>query len=497
MRFIQFISNFVVYEKTNFMKKSVVNLLSGAIILTAMSVSCGKDLAKLTLDFETPAIGGGNLEISQGETLEIPFTVGQLEGYSVTAEATCDNNDYVVAAELDKGGKSGKITLTAPEFILEDTALKITITVKDSENSRITAQEITVDANSVLETLTAANCHLTSPDAFIKFPAVKGNSTDKLTFAEAELLWEDALNLIDTTFTLGGDAVYVKVAEGMKGNAVVCAKDSEGTIVWSWHIWVSEEDAKANSMTYTYVKDEVSTTFQFMDRNLGALTSELGTADVNGCFYQWGRKDPFPASDNEGGLKKLYDKNGEQMSIATESTPDTDNLLNTVKNPATRYTTAYSNGQSWITSNTSDYTAANAEDFWGFKTNTKSIYDPCPAGYRVPVTDAWRFLADKTFTKTEVKDENGAVLGYKVTSEDKDYYLPAQGEIDATVDEIDSRLGKSYYPGLNGYAYGRCWHSQFLPGDFKAYASEVTPGWYTAGYSYTTAYAFPVRCIKE
>lgn len=489
----------MVCAKTNFMKKSVVNLLSGAMILTAMlSVSCGKDLADLTLGLETPATGGANLVISQGETLDIPFTVGSLEGYSVTATATCDNGDYTVVAELDGTGASGKVLLTAPDFILENASVKITLTITDAANSRTVSQTIEVSAESVLKTLTASNCHLTTPAAFIKFPAVKGNSTEKLTLVKAELLWEDALDLIDTTFTLEGDAVYVKVAEGKKGNAVVCARDSEGTIVWSWHIWVSEEDATADTMSYTYTKEGVSTTYHFMDRNVGALTSELGTADVNGCFYQWGRKDPFPASNNEGGLKKLYDKNGLEMSIETETTPEADNIPTSIKNPATRYTTAYSNGQSWITSNTSGFNTESAKDLWGFVSNSKSIYDPCPAGYRVPVTDAWRFLADNTFTKAEVKDENSIVIGYKVTSEDKkEYYLPAQGEISATADEISSCLGKSYYPELNGYAYGRCWHNQFLSGDFKAYASEVTPGWYTAGYSYTTAYAFPVRCIKE
>ena len=469
------------------------------MVLAAILSGTGcEKLDNLTLDVQNPAEGGANLTISQGKTLEIPFTIGQLDEYTAQVSVTCDNNAYSVEAILE-GAASGKIILTAPEFILEDATINIELTAVDAENSRTVKQTITVSAQSTLQKLTvASNCHLTSPGAFISFAAVKGNSTEKLeNIAKAELLWEDALDLVDSVFTVDGKDMYVVLAGEKQGNAVVAAKNAEGTILWSWHIWVSAEDATANTMSYTYTKNDVSTTYHFMDRNLGALTSELGTDAVNGCFYQWGRKDPFPASNYEGGLKKIYDMNGEEMSIATETTPNENNIQTAIQNPATRYTTAYSNGQSWMTSNTTSFNIDDAKDLWGYVSGQKTIYDPCPAGYKMPVTDAWRFWADANVPEEAIKTETGKILGYKVTILDKGYVFPAQGHINHDNNSIADCLVNAYHPEINGYAYGRQWHSQFVSDYFKAYATETYPGSSECGYSHSTAHSYSVRCIKE
>ena len=497
--------------KTNFMKKSVVNLLSGAMILTAMlSVSCGKDLAKLTIDLETPATGGANPVISQGETLEIPFTVGQLEGYSVTAEATCDNDSYTVAAEIDTNGKSGKVTLSAPEFIFEDASIIITLIVKDAENSRTTQHEITVDAVSVLETLAvSSNCHLVSPGSFIKFASVKGNSTEKVSAEKVELLWQDAAGLVDSTFTITKDEIYVNLAKELQGNAVVAAKDAEGTILWSWHIWVSAEDPTANLMPYTYTPAEgESQSFQFMDRNLGALSAELGTAAVNGCFYQWGRKDPFPGPTYEGTIKPIYNSKGEVIAVESASPEVTDNLENSIQNPLTRYCFTSSNNcnYSWITNNWSGLGFDAVKDLWGGVSNAKTMYDPCPAGYRIPKAVGFYFWNDKEVTKEKVfsNPESTAIadqMGKKVTIGDKSFYFPLQGEVNQGA-TFEAGYKKSGYGGGGTWPNGKHWTSQFdgsgnSSSYFRAWSTSVSPTSTSYSMGINLSYAVAVRCIKE
>lgn len=257
-------------------------------MLTAMLASCGKDLPTLTLDLQNPSEEGTEIAIQQNETIEIPFSVGMREGFAVAVNATCDNEDYNVSAALNADGGSGVVTVTPPKYAFEDATIKITLNVTDAENARTTTQEIEVSVKSTLQDITvSSNCHLVSPGAFIKFAAVKGNSTESVgTVASAELLWEDAVDLVDSVFTLNNAELYVAVNKDLVGNALVCAKDAEGTILWSWHVWVSAEDATANSMenTYTPAEGEPST-YYFMDRNLGATSSEFGTDAVNGCFY--------------------------------------------------------------------------------------------------------------------------------------------------------------------------------------------------------------------
>lgn len=495
------------------MKKSVVNLLSGAMILTAMlSVSCGKDLAKLTIDLETPATGGANPVISQGETLEIPFTVGQLEGYSVTAEATCDNDSYTVAAEIDKKGKSGKITLSAPEYIFEDASLKITLIVKDAENSRTTKQEITVDVDSVLETLAvSSNCHLVSPGSFIKFASVKGNSTEKVSAEKVELLWQDAVGLVDSVFTITKEEVYVSLAQELQGNAVVAAKNAEGTILWSWHIWVSAEDPTANLMPYTYSPEGgESQSFQFMDRNLGALSAELGTAAVNGCFYQWGRKDPFPGPTYERTYKTAYNSKGEVIEFSKATPEVVNNIDNAIKTPLTYYLheSTNSGNYSWITNSALKVAPADVNDLWGGVTKKKTMYDPCPAGYRVPQLAAWQFLSDKGIVKEQVVREGAPEtpaytdkMGIKVNANDMSFYFPHQGHtIDITA---TSKLTESYGAN-NGNPLGSLWSSQFdgnfngtSASYFRAYTCSIKS--YSLSYyaTFNLHYAHAVRCIKE
>ena len=504
---------FAVYEKNKcIMKKTVVNLLTGALILTALvSVSCGKELPALSIDLQNPAEEEVvELAISQGDTLEIPFKVGALEGFAVSANVECSDKNYQTSVELSNNGASGVVTVIAPDFIFEDATVKVNLTVTDAENSRNQTMEIEVAAKSILENLAVpANCHLVSPGAFVKFAAVKGNSTEKVALASVELLWEDNIDLIDSVFTVSKEELYVNVAAEKTGNAVVCAKNAEGTILWSWHIWVSAEDATANSMEYTYTPAEgASSTYYFMDRNLGALTSELGTDAVNGCFYQWGRKDPFPGSTYEGTIKKIYNKEGVEIQVESATPAVEHNIETAIQNPLTRYcfTSSNSANYAWITNNYNAISWDVVKDLWGGVSKAKTIYDPCPAGYRMPESKAWYFWSDANVAKEKVfsnaeSTANADQMGKKVTVGDKAFYFPLQGEVNQGASFAEG-YKKSGYGGGATWPNGKQWHSQFDGSStsssyFRAYTTNISPTSTSYYQGINLGYAVSVRCVKE
>lgn len=192
------------------------------------------------------------------------------------------------------------------------------------------------------------------------------------------------------------------------GNALIGAFKN-GVIIWTWHLWVCPDlDANKNG----YVDDnELSNCTQtwntgygygydFLDRYLGALTNKPGLTSL-GLLYQWGRKDPFI-----GAARISETLSGNRM--------DTDNLSGygwknsssnmsieeSVKNPTTLI-----NGT---------ITGADYSFLWGtdkgFTTvrdaGNKTIYDPCPIGYRVPPVSSIVFTNGSSSSEDTNYDRN-------------------------------------------------------------------------------------------
>jgi hypothetical protein len=93
-----------------------------------------------------------------------------------------------------------------------------------------------------------------------------------------------------------------------------------------------------------------------MDRNLGALEATLSPAS-RGLHYQWGRKDPFSVQD------ELI-----QFTAGPVSKEDA------IKNPSTFYTTSET---------PYDWLSSPDDNLWN-ASGKKTIYDPCPAGFKIP-----------------------------------------------------------------------------------------------------------------
>lgn len=213
-----------------------------------------------------------------------------------------------------------------------------------------------------------SNCYLVSSEGMYSFDLVKGNTHESLeNVASVEVVWE---SFGTEEKPQSGDLIKdIKIkknkvtftASNKKGNALIAAKNNEGVTIWSWHIWMTDTPSDQ-----TYRNDAGI----LQDRNLGATSREAGDPCSLGLFYQWGRKDPFLGA---GAIK------GSSFATSTYSWPSP--IMSTSENGTIAYTIANPTTFIYATLN-SDWLFGGAND--GRWSADKTIYDPCPVGYRVP-----------------------------------------------------------------------------------------------------------------
>ena len=232
-----------------------------------------------------------------------------------------------------------------------------------------------------LSFLESANCYTVYDAGDYQFKTVKGNSSESVgSVADAVVLWES--NGTTTAPQVGaiiGNVSYSEgyvsfFASGVAGNAVIAVRDSGGAILWSWHIWVPGSKIKA--ATYSNASSG-----GVMDRNLGALAAAENNPLSNGLLYQWGRKDPFPGSAGYSSGNPVVATTG---SITASSTSDT------------KGTEAYSIAHPTEFLYCASSVQTNQDWFYGGNNthwaSSKTVWDPCPPGYRVPANGVWANL---------------------------------------------------------------------------------------------------------
>lgn len=274
---------------------------------------------------------------------------------------------------------------------------------------------------SDLSSYGTANSYIINKEGLYSFNAtVMGNgvSTEGISASTirpvtAELLWQDAPGLV-SDISIEDGKVCFQAGSG-EGNALIAVRDESGEIAWSWHIW------RTNYNPQNDMDSRKMNGISWMDRNLGATTSSFDEAgDVKGMVYQWGRKDPFPSVSGwtDYGEIDVYDINGVKSDILkTELVADAANLQNAITNPTVFYSGlrgADGNGPyDWYT--TTDYTGQN-DYLWETKGNQeKTMFDPCPPGWRVPKNTAFKGLNNNSFPVMDEMVSAGReheILGY-------------------------------------------------------------------------------------
>ena len=213
-----------------------------------------------------------------------------------------------------------------------------------------------------------ANCYIVPPvySSYVFDATVKGNSTESVgTPASAEILWESQLTsnyvevgcVVESVTLEDGKVKFQLPFDPKPGNALIAVKDADGIILWSWHIWVVDFDPVKKGQVYISGN-------MLMDRNLGALSTIPNGVDYGayGLFYQWGRKDPFTIPDH--GTTAPAD-------AITAVYEDLSSIDLTISTPTVVYDQSF-----W----------GDDATLWG---SVKTVYDPCPAGWRVPDRDVW------------------------------------------------------------------------------------------------------------
>lgn len=199
---------------------------------------------------------------------------------------------------------------------------------------------------------------------------------------------------------LTDDIIMVSPGKGLGNTSVILYVDADGSdsytsgdvIAWSWHIWNSsyypyEADGTPNGKKGSPYEASLSNT-NWMDRNIGAMSATAGDIASTGFFYQWGRKDPLPGITTwSGPVGSLFLATGGTISATDGASHGNQTLVNATRNPLTRYVNTTTTD--WFTTNISNYN----DDLWGEGSNSrtyvnqttkKSVYDPCPEGYKVP-----------------------------------------------------------------------------------------------------------------
>lgn len=344
-----------------------------------------------------------------------------------------------------------------------------------------------------------ANCYIISKAGDYCFPPVKGNSNTSVSnVSSAEVLWETfgtsvkpaVGDLIESVSLDAGNICFSTPASFKEGNAVIAAKDAFGNILWSWHIWLTDQP-----QGQVYYNNAGT----MMDRNLGATSSVPGDVGALGLLYQWGRKDPFP-----GASAINYESPVAETTITwpapVYSAYNTGTIEYSIAHPTT-FIEANQENYDWYYS----YYTSNDITRWPTSDKKKSIYDPCPDGWRIPdggTDGVWTkalgstALSSITFDKTN----EGIDFSRKLGSASSIWY-PAAGHI------APEDYGNSWVAGeLTNVELGGQWwsasHDPYESGNVNyVFAAIFQISQYgdpiDRADKYSHAHGLSVRCIKE
>ena len=377
-----------------------------------------------------------------------------------------------------------------------------------------------------------ANCYVvktTDANKWYRFKAtVRGNGAqtaaqisytgaeipagDKIAPTSASLVWETreggtARTLDYVGYSRNGYIVF-KLGSATEGNAVVAAK-SGTTTLWSWHIWATKAFDRAGIKVQAYdtrprvvdghFKPAQRKGIKVMDRHLGSASGAASKVEAEviktyGVYFQFGRKDPFPAAgvmarvddaeivpvyDGSGSkiLKNSNQKKNSEITKGTDQAAVAAQLAYTVENPlmfmlrddgdkVTAYGGDNSNASyNWIFAAHPQKTPWKASNkLWGGsladEANSlplatevnikKTIYDPCPYGYHMPPQDIWT-----NFTVAATVYNSSNIADYNVVADDK-------------FNQTDSKIG---FTDANFKVWGRRY---FTTGEASATAADGT-----------------------
>ncbi len=284
----------------------------------------------------------------------------------------------------------------------------------------------------------------------------------------ARLLWESELGLVDHVELLYGYVRFRTPHPDREGNAVIAVYDKQDNLLWSWHIWITDPP---QDQTYENgAKDIV-----MLDRNLGATASEWinGTGEAAeeaalatyGLYYQWGRKDPSMGPPEAKYLpinlvtSPYYDYSSRERTAAEVVQFAHPTMEDAVSNPMFLILpTAQSASQYYY-----NWLDSRIDFLWGYDPQTglmaKSIYDPCPFGYRVPLGEMTTIFTNAETSQDFTIPNNG--YGLTIERNGETFWFPFAGF-------------KGADKGLTSLVLG--WKYVGEKGDYMSSSVNMSPG---------------------
>ena len=248
--------------------------------------------------------------------------------------------------------------------------------------------------------------------AFVDYSGTRiDESNYKFTPASADVLWQSTSDVVtNAAVATGSDGMSyitftVDKTNLQQGNAVIAARNSSGTVMWSWHLWITDATLTSpyndfltqnlgwvsKSDNYNHypartVRLRIQQTNELSDAEPVDITVNQteGNVDIDpsagSClYYQWGRKDPFRGNDiTEVNSKVISDEDMAPLYLS-------------IQNPSTPLLYYWYYSSSW-TYDRYDWTSDHYNVLWNARYSTqqvntpveKSVYDPSPYGFRVP-----------------------------------------------------------------------------------------------------------------
>lgn len=492
--------------------------LEGSNVLN-FSGDAGQTLG-LTINFiDKPALSGTLVAYAvvapgaqKGKTLTCTMIVNDFLSVKLSAQMLCDF----------EGGKYYTLPLNASVFV---------------NNGAAVEDKTPADAEPVAGQ--PSNCYMINAAKTYSFDAtVIGNgdagiidgagfhaTSASIDPKSAKLMWDDSEGFISGVSLVKGKVLFT--AEKNVGNAMIAVFDGAGTVLWSWHIWgvgdTMPEDEEVSSQATISANSTLKVKYTVMDRTLGALskTSYFMT------LYQWGRKDPIPNSttyyvDGQAtDIERTYPVH--KPGSAADAT-----ILTSVQHPECIIDDYSGQAGDWLASDKTN----NYNLLWGDNnttyvfnkskpaagkgwTNGKTIYDPCPSGYRVSSKFAWTGFCGSSSGDTKnidyinfVKYENGYYFK-KNSSDGVGIYFPMTGSRGCKTGSLWVGSGASAYSSLNHDAsYWASAPSQNLGKgarmSISPYVASPSSSTQTSANSINTvdesgnrSATHPVRCIRE
>lgn len=327
-----------------------------------------------------------------------------------------------------------------------------------------------------------ANCYIVTEAGDYYFAARTVDGKPLNDAVSADWIWStDDIDPEGLVYNVGYSDGFISFSvRSGKGNAVIGVFDSNGNVLWSWHIWMTEMPGH----------QEMDNGAVFMDRNLGAMSAlPEDVSKTYGLKYQWGRKDPFYGGD-------VNEEDGSVFSEAMKSTVFNSRLgmeWKAVKRDGSCGTVGYTVANPTVFiyydkgEDGCDWLAERNDFLWSDgQTGAKTNYDPCPAGYRVAYDGAWEGCG-----YWNVEDDPDKGGRYMVSESGEKFWWPLCGTRWG-----DSDAGKLGYVGVNGV--GVIWMRTTVNCGYNASCFYYHQGTYVANsYAMYRSYGEAVRCTYE